>query len=91
MLRSSLASLFVAPLAAGPLAALAALPVQEMEMPQPAEQHAQLLEAVGAWEGTITAFFPGMPSEPMEAKETVEAIGGFWTQSRFECDFMGMP
>jgi len=29
--------------------------------------------------------------EPVAAKETVEAIGSLWTQSRFECEFMGMP
>ena len=64
---------------------------EEMQMPQPTEEHAQLLAGVGAWEGTMTMFMPGMPSEPTPAKESVEAIGGFWTLSQFKTEVMGMP
>lgn len=66
-----------------------ALPGQEM--PQPTEQHRQLLSGVGAWEGTLTSYMTDPPAAPVAARETVEAVGGFWIQSRFECQFMGMP
>lgn len=58
---------------------------------EPTKQHRMLVEGVGEWEGTLTSFFPGAPSEPAQAHETVVAIGGFWTQAHFRCDFMGAP
>ena len=63
----------------------------EMPMPMPTAEHKEILSSVGMWEGTMTAYMPGAPAEPIAARETVTAIGGFWTQARFECDFMGMP
>lgn len=60
-------------------------------MRQPTEQHKQLLQGVGTWEGKLTMYMPGLPDQTVPAKEVVEAIGGFWTQSKFTCDFMGMP
>jgi hypothetical protein len=65
--------------------------MQTPPMPQPTRQHQELLQSVGTWEGTLTSFVPGVPAEPTPARETVEALGGFWTQSTFECEFMGMP
>lgn len=61
------------------------------EMPQPNEYHKALVAAAGEWEGTLTSYM--MPGQPMQvpAKETISAIGAFWTQSRFTCEFMGMP
>lgn len=88
MSRTSLAVLLLT-LAGGAVAATT--PFSAQEYPQPTRQHHRLLEAVGEWEGTMTAFMPGMPEEPVAAKETVTAVGGFWTQSRFECEFMGAP
>ena len=88
-----------APLVLGTLAAAGALafaaarpaPVQDMqEMPQPTRFHKLLQRDVGQWEGTMTTFVPGMPSEPVPATQTVDAIGGFWTRTHFECPFMGM-
>lgn len=64
---------------------------QMPEMPTPKEQHKMLQMAVGEWEGSMKNFMPGMPEAGVPAKQTVEAVGGFWTQSRFECTFMGMP
>lgn len=64
---------------------------QDMGMPQPGPQHAALLKGVGDWEGTLT-YYMGTPDGIVEAAtETVEAIGEFWIQAKFECDFMGMP
>ena len=91
MLRNRLfvSALFVA---AGSLAVAAVVPARSAQAPvAPTEFHKQLLSSVGNWEGTLTMFMPGMPAEPTPAKEKVEAIGGFWTQSHFECSFMGMP
>jgi hypothetical protein len=61
------------------------------EMPMPAEQHKVLLSNVGDWTGTLTAYMPGMPTEPTPATEQIVAIGGFWLRSQFECKFMGEP
>jgi hypothetical protein len=66
-------------------------PAPEMPMPQPTAEHKRLLEGVGTWEGTLTNYMPGAPPQSVAAKEVVEPIGEFWTQSRFTCDFMGMP
>ena len=63
----------------------------EPTMPQPTEHHALIQKGVGSFEGTLTSFYPGMPAEPIPASETVAAIGPFWTQSTFECLFMGQP
>lgn len=71
-------------------AAVRPQPSRQDEMPQPTAEHKKLLEAVGEWEGTVTAYMPGMPETPSPAKQTVEAIGGFWIQSHFTSQFMGM-
>ena len=49
-----------------------------------------ILKGVGEWEGTMTMY--GMGPEPITipAKESVTALGQFWTQSHFSCDFGGM-
>lgn len=59
---------------------------------QPTEQHRHVLKAVGEWEGTLNYFMPGA-DEPMSAPatESIVSVGEFWTQSRFECEFMGIP
>jgi Protein of unknown function (DUF1579) len=62
-----------------------------MGMPTPGPEHKQLLQSVGTWEGTVTMFMPDMPTTPAPAKEVIEPIGEFWTQSKFTCEFMGMP
>jgi len=78
-------------LSAGALAAatVSALP-RPQEMSQAGAQHEMLLEGVGTWKGTMTSFMPGMPPTETPAQEVVEAVGDLWTQSRFECEFMGM-
>lgn len=78
-------------LAAGALTAASVAFTQEHAMPTPTEQHKHVLQGVGTWAGTITAFIPGMPEEPIEASESVTGIGPFWTQSTFESTFMGAP
>jgi Protein of unknown function (DUF1579) len=73
------------------VAASAYAAVRFQEMPQPTAEHREIVKAVGAWEGTLTSYMPGQPEQTMPAKETIEAIGGFWTQSRFETSFGGQP
>jgi hypothetical protein len=60
------------------------------EMPTPTSEHAELLKGVGEWEGTLTMFAPGMPTDGSPCRETVSAIGDFWTVSKFTCELMGM-
>ena len=81
---SSLAAVTVLVAAVRPL-------MQDMEMPQPTEQHKHMLAGVGEWEGTLTMFVPGMSAAPAPAHESITPVGGFWIQSRFTCDFMGAP
>jgi hypothetical protein len=64
---------------------------QEPQMPQPTEEHAEILRGAGSWEGTMKAWMPGMPESSMSCKEENVAFGPFWLVSTFECDFMGMP
>ncbi len=54
-------------------------------------EHKRLLQGVGHFSGTMTAY--GMGPEPMvtTATDTIEALGAYWIQSRFECSFMGVP
>jgi hypothetical protein len=89
MLKNVFTACIVTAVAAGSLAAGASLLRQEM--PQPTPEHAQILEGVGTWEGTMTNFMTedGKPATTA-CKEVVEPIGGFWTQSRFTCTFEGM-
>lgn len=87
--KTTILSLAVAAVATTALFASRA--AQAPEMPTPKAQHKMLQMSVGEWEGTMTSFMPGMPTAGVPAKETIEAVGGFWTQARFECSFMGMP
>ncbi len=65
---------------------------QDPAMETPSKHHERLLKGVGEWEGTLSwSEAPGMPAGSTKATESVKAVGGFWTCSRFECDFMGMP
>ena len=76
-------------------AALAAivpvLPFQDFAVQQSPE-HAMVVKGAGDYEGTMTMWMPGAP-EPMKApcRETVTAIGGLWTVSHFQMEFMGQP
>jgi Protein of unknown function (DUF1579) len=65
---------------------LAAATPTDIGLPPPTAEHTMLQHGVGTWEGTVTMFAPGMPAEPQPAKETVWALGAYWTQSRFACD-----
>jgi len=89
MLRTLLAS---SALALGALAysTIRATPLTQ-DAPTATEHHDSLLRRVGRWEGTLTAFMPGVPSEPAPAQERVIGIGEFWTQAIFNCEFMGAP
>ena len=79
-------------LATGTLTIAALRPaILRQDMPQPAEEHAMLQRDVGSWTGTLTIWMPGMPEMKSDATEVIESVGPFWTQSRFTCDFMGMP
>lgn len=65
---------------------------EEMPMPQPTEEHTMLTATAGTW-NVDCSYFMDPSGEPMKtkAKETVETVGQFWTTSKFESDFMGMP
>lgn len=66
-------------------------PAQDMAMPTPGPEHAELLGGVGEWEGTLTMLAPGMSPDPVPCRETVVGVGAFWTSSTFTCDMGGMP
>jgi len=95
MLRSRLLFGSLALVAVSTLSVAAIRPValfgQDMR-PKQTEQHKQVQKSAGTWEGTLTMSMPGM-DEPIEtpAMEVIESLGDYWTTSRFECDFMGMP
>lgn len=65
---------------------------EECKPTGPAPQHERLLAHVGAWNVTCT-YFMNPTGEPMEieCKETVEALGPFWTVSLFEATFFDQP
>lgn len=92
MIRAQL-PLFVLPLV---LAACSSTPDKKPVMAtanwtEPTEQHKHIVAGAGEWEGTLTMFGEHATPQPIPAKETVEAVGPFWIQSKFTCDFMGMP
>jgi len=92
MLRARL----VTPILALALGACATAPSQPAagampELPKPTAEHKWLQQGLGTWEGTLTHFVPGEEPHSVAAKEVVEALGDFWTQSRFSCDFQGTP
>ncbi|MFG0316694.1 MAG: DUF1579 family protein, partial [Planctomycetota bacterium JB042] len=64
---------------------------QGMQMPMPGKEHREILRSVGEWEGTLTHYMMNPSGDSVPATETVEAIGGFWTQATFRCEFMGAP
>ena len=91
MLRTRITTWMIAVVSL-PVALAAVRPVWiAQDAPKPTEQHTELLKGVGEWKGTLTAFMPGAPSDPVEATETVEGIGPFWIQTRFECEWMSSP
>jgi len=83
----------IALVAAGTIAVAAVRPAAlfPQEMPKPTAEHKLIHQGIGTWEGTLTMHMPGMSTEPVPSTEVVTAMGPFWTTSRFECDFMGMP
>lgn len=63
-----------------------------MQMPQPVAEHRALLENVGQWTAKIKNYeSPGAPPAESSGRETVRAVGGFWTAGEFEATFMGAP
>lgn len=65
---------------------------EEMPMPQPTAEHNALREQAGTWNCHSTFFMdPSQPPMEVEAKETVEMFGNFWTKSTYEADMFGMP
>lgn len=86
MIRLTTAALVLATLAS---AAVALRTAQEMPVPQ--QQHAFLMKGVGEWEGTLTMHAPGMSADPAPCRDTITAIGEFWTSSMFRCSLMDTP
>ncbi len=59
---------------------------------QPTPEHHRILSTVGAWKVACKFYMqPGQPPLETEATDTVEALGPFWTLSRFEGSMMGQP
>ena len=81
-------ALFALTAAVGALTLATALPTPQ-ESPEVTEHHKMLTAGAGTWEGTMTTYMMGETSMP--ARETVVAVGEFWTHANFECEFMGMP
>lgn len=77
-------------LTAGSFAAVRPLLHQEHEMTPVTEHHKRILAGVGEWEGTVTMIMPGAEPMTMSARETVEAVGEYWTTSTFTADMPGM-
>lgn len=64
----------------------------DCQMPTPTAHHARLQRDVGRWNVACTYYMdPSQPPMECTAVEEIEAVGGFWTLSRFTADFMGMP
>ena len=67
---------------------------EQMEFPKPTAEHVALKSYAGVWKVHSTFYMdPDPAAAPMEveAKETIEMFGDFWTSSVYESDFMGMP
>lgn len=61
-------------------------------MPQPTAEHELLASNVGVW--NVECEFnmgPGQPPMKVNARETVERFGGFYTVSLFESEMFGAP
>ena len=80
-------------LATGAIALAAFVPPrhQDPAMEKPNAHHERVLDGAGTWKGTLTSFMPGGPDEPIAAREVAVPVGKFWVNTRFECDYMGMP
>ncbi len=65
---------------------------QEFTLPTPTDEHRLLLEQVGKWNVQCTYYMdPSQPPMEATAVETIEAVGQFWTVSKFESEFTGTP
>ena len=65
---------------------------EAMEMPQPTAEHNRLREHAGTWHVHSTFYMdPSQPPMEVEAKETIEMFGDFWTRSLYEADMFGRP
>jgi len=61
-------------------------------MPQPTAEHLSLKEYAGKWNVDCSFFMdPAAPPMKASATETIELVGEFWTVSKYESNFMGMP
>lgn len=67
---------------------------EEMEFPQPTAEHNRVCERAGDWKVRSKFYMdpdPATPPMEVEARETIENFGRFWTRSVYESDFMGQP
>lgn len=61
-------------------------------MPQPTAAHKLLQSYTGNWKVACKFYMdPSQPPMETQAKEVVESVGEFWTVSKYETDFGGMP
>jgi hypothetical protein len=67
-------------------------PCEAPAPPQPTLEHKKLAEHVGTWKVACSFYMdPSQPPMQVEARETVEMFGPFWTISLFEADMFGAP
>ena len=67
---------------------------EEMEFPQPTVEHDRLKEHAGVWNVESSFYMDPNPETPpmvVQAKETIEMFGPFWTTGTYESEMMGMP
>jgi hypothetical protein len=61
------------------------------DMPKPAKDHAWLQQLAGEWEATMKmTMAPDQPAMEMKGTEKVRMVGGFWAQTDFRGNMMGM-
>lgn len=59
---------------------------------QPTPEHQRLEEHAGTWKVDCAFYMdPAQPPMRVEATETIELFGPFWTSSRFQADMFGAP
>jgi hypothetical protein len=65
---------------------------EEYAAQQPTPQHRMIQESVGVWTVECNYFMdPSQPPMQLTAKETIRALGAFFTVSTFEADMFGQP
>jgi hypothetical protein len=74
------------------VAALASVPQDAPQPPEPQKEHEWLQQLVGEWETEGEALTePDKPPVKTKGTESNRSIGGFWVQGEHKGDFFGTP